>query len=300
MGFYGYLIGAAGLIGLAVGLCLALRSRRTLRRLDSMLTAAIDGGFSEDTFDESALSAVETKMSRFLSGCAAANRDLSAEKESIKSLIADISHQTKTPIANILLYASLLSEGDLSPAQQAQVQALSAQAEKLSFLVQALVNASRLETGILTMTPARHGVQQLLDAAAGQAAETARSKGVRLTVEETDCAVLCDGKWTAEALYNVVDNAVKYTPFGGSVRLSATALGQFCRIDVSDTGIGIPEVEQASIFQRFYRGQAVREQEGLGIGLYLTREILSGQGGFVKVSSKAGRGSTFSLYLPRG
>ena len=122
MGFYGYLIGAAGLIGLAVGLCLALRSRRTLRRLDSMLTAAIDGGFSEDTFDESALSAVETKMSRFLSGCAAANRDLSTEKESIKSLIADISHQTKTPIANILLYASLLSEGDLSPAQQACVE----------------------------------------------------------------------------------------------------------------------------------------------------------------------------------
>ena len=300
MGFYGYLIGAAGLIGLAVGLCLALRSRRTLRRLDSMLTAAIDGGFSEDTFDESALSAVEAKMSRFLSGCAAANRDLSAEKESIKSLIADISHQTKTPIANILLYASLLSEGSLSPAQQAQVQALSAQAEKLSFLVQALVNASRLETGILTMTPARHGVQQLLDAAAGQAAETARSKGVALAVEEADCAVLCDGKWTAEALYNVVDNAVKYTPFSGSVRLSATALGQFCRIDVSDTGIGIPEVEQASIFQRFYRGQAVREQEGLGIGLYLTREILSGQGGFVKVTSKAGQGSTFSLYLPRG
>ena len=300
MGFYGYLIGAAGLIGLAVGLCLALRSRRTLRRLDSMLTAAIDGGFSEDTFDESALSAVEAKMSRFLSGCASANRDLSAEKESIKSLIADISHQTKTPIANILLYASLLSEGDLSPAQQAQVQALSAQAEKLSFLVQALVKASRLETGILTMTPARHGVRQLLDAAADQAAETARTKGVALAVEETDCAVLCDRKWTAEALYNVVDNAVKYTPSGGSVRLSATALGQFCRIDVSDTGIGIPEVEQASIFQRFYRGQAVREQEGLGIGLYLTREILSGQGGFVKVTSKAGQGSTFSLYLPRG
>ena len=265
-----------------------------------MLTAAIDGGFSEDTFDESALSAVEAKMSRFLSGCAAANRDLSTEKESIKSLIADISHQTKTPIANILLYASLLSEGSLSPAQQAQVQALSAQAEKLSFLVQALVKASRLETGILTMTLARHGVQQLLDAAAGQAAETARSKGVALAVEETGCAVLCDGKWTAEALYNVVDNAVKYTPFGGSVRLAATALGQFCRIDVSDTGIGIPEVEQASIFQRFYRGQAVREQEGLGIGLYLTREILSGQGGFVKVSSKVGQGSTFSLYLPRG
>ena len=298
MDFYGYIVGAAGLIGLAAGLALALRSRRTLRRLDHMLTAAIAGGFAEDTFSESALSALESRMARFLSGCAAANRNLAGEKEAIKSLIADISHQTKTPIANILLYAALLSEGELSPEQRAQAAALSAQAEKLSFLVQALVKGSRLETGILTMTPARHGVQQLLDTASGQAAAAARAKGISLTVEATDCAVLCDGKWTAEALYNVVDNAVKYTPASGSVRLSATALGQFCRIDVSDTGIGIPEAEQAGIFRRFYRGKAVREQEGLGIGLYLTREILRRQGGYVKVASRAGAGSTFSLYLP--
>ena len=294
-----YFIGGLGLLGLVIGLALALRSRRILHRLDNMLDAAIGGGFIQDIFDESALSALETKMARFLQGCSAANRDLGAEKDAIKSLIADISHQTKTPIANILLYASLLSEGELSPEQHTQAVALSAQAEKLSFLVQALVKASRLETGILTMTPARHGVQQLLDTAANQADAAARAKSISLTVDQTDCAVLCDGKWTIEALYNVVDNAVKYTPSGGTIRLSATALGQFCRIDVADTGIGIPEAEQAGVFRRFYRGEAVREQEGLGIGLYLTREILSGQGGYIRVSSKVGTGSTFSLYLPQ-
>lgn len=299
MGFYGYLIGAAGLIGLAVGLCLALRSRRTLRRLDSMLTAAIDGGFSEDTFDESALSAVEAKMSRFLSGCAAANRDLSAEKESIKSLIADISHQTKTPIANILLYASLLAEGELSPEQAAQAATLSRQAEKLSFLIQALVKASRLETGIITTAPEPQPVGPLLEGALAQARPQAEAKGLTLAAEPCGAAARFDRKWTAEALFNVVDNAVKYTPAGGRVTLSAVPLGQFCRVDVSDTGIGIPEEEQGRIFGRFYRGGAVRAEEGVGIGLYLVREILRRQGGYVKVASRPGQGTTFSLYLPR-
>ena len=97
MDFYGYIVGAAGLMGLAAGLALALRSRRTLRRLDHMLTAAIAGGFAEDTFSESALSALESRMARFLSGCAAANRNLAGEKEAIKSLIADISTRPRPP-----------------------------------------------------------------------------------------------------------------------------------------------------------------------------------------------------------
>jgi signal transduction histidine kinase len=97
----------------------------------------------------------------------------------------------------------------------------------------------------------------------------------------------------------VVDNAVKYTPAGGRVTLSAVPLGQFCRVDVSDTGIGIPEEEQGRIFGRFYRGGAVRAEEGVGIGLYLVREILRRQGGYVKVASRPGQGTTFSLYLPR-
>ena len=107
-----------------------------------------------------------------------------------------------------------------------------------------------------------------------------------------------DSKWTAEALYNVLDNALKYTPPGGTVTLSVTAYHMFCCIQVSDTGPGIPEEEQAQIFSRFYRGAAVREQEGLGLGLYLTRRILTSEGGYIRVSSQPGKGSTFSLYLP--
>ena len=285
--------------GLLFGLSQWLRARRQLERMDRMLDRAIDGSFLESSFDESVPSALESKMSRFLNGSASSARNLAEEKSKIAALIADVSHQTKTPIANILLYASLLAEGELSPEQAAQAATLSRQAEKLSFLIQALVKASRLETGIITTAPEPQPVGPLLEGALAQARPQAEAKGLTLAAEPCGAAARFDRKWTAEALFNVVDNAVKYTPAGGRVTLSAVPLGQFCRVDVSDTGIGIPEEEQGRIFGRFYRGGAVRAEEGVGIGLYLVREILRRQGGYVKVASRPGQGTTFSLYLPR-
>lgn len=285
--------------GLIFGVVQWLRARRQLAQMDRMLDRALEGQFQETTFDESAPSALEAKLARFLNGSAASARGLAEERGKIAALIADISHQTKTPIANILLYASLLAEGELSPEQAAQAATLSRQAEKLSFLIQALVKASRLETGIITTAPEPQPVGPLLEGALAQARPQAEAKGLTLAAEPCGAAARFDRKWTAEALFNVVDNAVKYTPAGGRVTLSAVPLGQFCRLDVSDTGIGIPEEEQGRIFGRFYRGGAVRAEEGVGIGLYLVREILRRQGGYVKVASRPGQGTTFSLYLPR-
>lgn len=285
--------------GVIFGVVQRLRARRLLERMDRMLDRALEGSFQETTFDESAPSALEAKLARFLNGSAASARGLAEERGKIAALIADISHQTKTPIANILLYASLLAEGELSPEQAAQAATLSRQAEKLSFLIQALVKASRLETGIITTAPEPQPVGPLLEGALAQARPQAEAKGLTLAAEPCGAAARFDRKWTAEALFNVVDNAVKYTPAGGRVTLSAVPLGQFCRVDVSDTGIGIPEEEQGRIFGRFYRGGAVRAEEGVGIGLYLVREILRRQGGYVKVASRPGQGTTFSLYLPR-
>ena len=284
--------------GLLFGLSQWLRARRQLERMDRMLDRAIDGSFLESSFDESVPSALESKMSRFLNGSASSARNLAEEKSKIAALIADVSHQTKTPIANLLLYASLLAESELTPEQRAQAEALKTQAEKLSFLVDALVKSSRLDHGILTLSPAPHPIQPLLDGAAAQGLAAAGQRGISLTVLPWEGAARFDSKWTAEALYNVLDNALKYTPPGGTVTLSVTAYHMFCCIQVSDTGPGIPEEEQAQIFSRFYRGAAVREQEGLGLGLYLTRRILTSEGGYIRVSSQPGKGSTFSLYLP--
>ena len=276
-----------------------LRARRMLDTLDKMLDEAIRGEFRESLYDESRLSALETRMAHYLSASAVSAKNLAEEKEKIKTLIGDISHQTKTPIANLLLYAQLLEEQDLPPESRDCAAALERQAEKLRFLIDALVKTSRLETGVIAMTPAVNPLRRVLESAAAQAAPKAEAKGVALTVESTDLTARFDPKWTAEALYNLVDNAVKYTPAGGSVTLRARSYELFCRIDVADTGPGIPEVEQARIFQRFYRSPSVSGEEGVGIGLYLSRQIAAGQGGYLKVTSRPWEGSTFSLFLPR-
>lgn len=296
----GYCILALAILA-AAGIVLLYRHRakRTMESLSRMLDDAMEGTFSETHFDESMLSALEVKLSRYLAASAVSERNLQAEKDKIKTLIADISHQTKTPIANVLLYTQLLGEQDLPQESRACVAALEGQAEKLQTLIDALVRTSRLESGIIALHPVPGRLDTVLESAAAQLAPKAEAKGIRLTVEPTDADAVFDPKWTEEAVFNLLDNAVKYTPAGGQVTASVTAYQFFAAIQVRDTGPGIPEEEQAKVFQRFYRGLAHQSEEGVGLGLYLVREIAGGQGGYVKVASREGRGCTFSLYLPR-
>lgn len=272
--------------------------KKTIEKISRMLDTAVDGNFVESVFDESALSAVETKLARYLTICAASSKNLLAEKDKIKGLISDISHQTKTPITNILLYSQLLSEHELPEDCAVLVKALSAQAEKLNFLISALVKTSRLETGIITVSPKQEAVQRLLNEAREQIMPKADAKGISVAIEDTEISAYFDLKWTTEAVYNIIDNAVKYTASGGSVSIKAIPYEMFCRIDITDNGIGIAEHEQSKIFTRFYRSQSVSDQEGVGIGLFLAREIVAAEGGYIKVSSAPGRGSTFSVFLP--
>ena len=225
--------------------------RSTLEHASKMIDDAISGNFEESVFDESMLSSVENKLSQYLSSCTVSSKNLAEEKDKIKELIADISHQTKTPISNLLLYTQLLSEHTLSNESEQCVIALNEQAEKLSFLIDSLVKASRLETGIIALTPKSSSVQTLVFDVAAQLAPKAEIKGICINIDDTRETAVFDPKWTKEALYNIADNAVKYTPYGGCIEISVSAYELFCRIDIKDTGIGIPEDEQAKIFTRF-------------------------------------------------
>ena len=295
----GYVIAALALLAAAaVVLVNRRRTARTMARLDRMVTMALNGSFSESAFDETRLSALEARMARYLTASALSARNLQQQKEQIAALISDISHQTKTPVANLRLYAQLLAEQPLSPQGRDCVAALEAQSEKLETLIQALVKSSRLETGILTLHPAEGPLSPMVERAAAQYQPKAAEKSITLTVEETAGAAVFDAKWTEEALCNLLDNAVKYTPPGGSVTVAVRNYELFSAVCVTDTGPGIPEAEQAKIFGRFYRSPAAWQADGVGVGLYLTRQIAQGQGGYVKVSGAPGRGSTFSLYLP--
>ena len=290
---------AAGLGALAGGLWFRRREKRTLEALDRMLDRAAQGAAIQGPLDEGLLSAVETRLGEYLESMGTSARALQEEKNRVKTLVSDIAHQTRTPVANLLLYTQLLGEEDLSGQGKVCVQALEAQAEKLRTLMEALVKTSRLETGILALHPVPAPVGPMLAEAAAQFAPRAAEKGIALTLEPTEAAARFDPKWTGEAVCNLLDNAVKYTPAGGRVTVSVTPYELFCRIDVADTGPGLGEEEQAKVFQRFYRAPAARDQEGVGIGLYLVRQIAAGQGGYVKVDSAPGRGSVFSLFLPQ-
>ncbi|MEI3093542.1 MAG: HAMP domain-containing sensor histidine kinase [Oscillospiraceae bacterium] len=292
---YGILAAAILLCAAAVW-CERRKTRRALEKLNEMLTDAMRGDFTEDSFDETLLSALESKLAHYLAASTVSARNVSTEKEKLKTLIGDISHQTKTPIANILLYAQLLRE---QPGNTVCLDALDAQTKKLQSLIEALVKTSRLESGVIALRPEPGALQDVLSSAVSQLEPKAGEKNISITFLPTDAEAVFDAKWTEEAVFNLLDNAVKYTPAGGAVRVSASAYQMFSAIHVADNGPGIPEDEQPKVFQRFYRGLSTPTEEGVGIGLYLVRQIAEGQGGYVKVSSKTGEGSTFSLYLPR-
>lgn len=296
----GYIVIAASVLAAAaVVVWDRWRTRRLLKRLDDMLEKAITQGFTEEDYDESLLSAVEAKLARYLASSTVSARNLQSEKDKIKTLIADISHQTKTPLANVLLYAQLLSEQPLQDESRACVTALEGQAEKLQSLIEALVKTSRLESGVLALHPQPASLAPMLEEAVAQFTPKAAEKGIDLTLTDAEGDGVFDPKWTTEAVCNLLDNAVKYTPAGGSVAVQTHCYELFCRIDVTDTGPGIPEEEQVKVFQRFYRSPANHQTQGVGIGLYLARQIAEGQGGYIKVFSKPGKGAKFSLYLPR-
>ena len=275
------------------------RTRRIMENLNRMLDIAMQGDFSEEHFDESMLSAVETKLAHYLAASSTSARNVQAEKDKIKTLIADISHQTKTPIANILLYTQLLREQPLPEESYLCVNSLESQSKKLQSLIDALVKTSRLESGIIALRQTAGNLASVIQSAISQLAPNAEAKGISIITESTNADAVFDPKWTEEAIFNLMDNAVKYTPTGGEIRVSVTSYELFSAVHISDTGPGIPEEEQAKVFQRFYRGMDHQNEEGVGIGLYLVRQIAEGQGGYVKVSSEKGLGSTFSLYLPR-
>lgn len=269
---------------------------RIMNRLNLMLDYAIAGKTIEDCFDETKMSALETKMAKYLIINQQKEVQLQKEKARVDELISDISHQTKTPIANLLLYSELLEEMQ-DESNKEMVNAVHQQAEKLSFLIQSMMKTSRLESGVIQTVPVENSVQKLVDTVVVQAQNKAQMKNIQIDVHTIECNAIFDLKWTGEALYNILDNAIKYTNENGNIRICVSEYPLFIRIDIEDSGMGISESDLPKIFGRFYKCNATRQEEGVGLGLYLAREIVSRQGGYIKVSSELGKGSVFSMFL---
>lgn len=287
---------AIALCGIAFGIWQSIRARKVMARLEEMLGEAMTGDFTEKEFSENRISRIESKFYNYINSSAVSAVAVKNERDKIKTLISDISHQTKTPIANLLLHGELLAESELNSEQRDSCGAMLRETEKLRFLIDALVKLSRLENGILSLNPAMDSVGELMRSVYEEMRDKAELKGLSLELEASDARAFFDRKWTAEALTNIVDNAIKYTD-GGSVSLSAVEYEMFVCVKVKDTGAGIAEEDIPKIFARFSRLEEAHQKEGVGIGLYLAREIIAGEGGYIKVASVPGKGSEFSAFL---
>ena len=229
------------------------------------------------------------------------NRKVEAERQELQSLVSDISHQVRTPVSNMKMIVDTLLTKPLEEQERNEfLKSVRGQINKLDFLIQALVKTSRLETGVIQLEKEEHFLYDTLAQAMSGILYSAEQKKIHVSVKcPEDLCVSHDSKWTEEAIFNLLDNAVKYTPTGGHVNVSVAQWEMYVEIKVSDTGKGISESNQASIFKRFYREEEIHNQPGVGIGLYLTREIVTQQGGYVTVESQVGKGSAFSIFLPR-
>ncbi len=266
-----------------------------LQRLDR----AIGGEIQETAYDESMDAAVTERLNKLIRISGMNQGKAQQERDTIKSLISDISHQVRTPLTNIMLYAGLLQEQDLEDGARALADKIGRQSEKLEFFMKELVRSSYAEQEMISIHPQIMRVEEIVNTSCQMAELAAMKKDIRIVQEETDALCYADKKWTAEALGNVLDNAVKYSPEHSQIKLRVIPYESFLCIQVQDQGIGIKEEEQGLVFERFYRSKSVSGEPGFGIGLYLVREVLSKQGGYVKIKSQPGRGTTVQFYLSR-
>ena len=229
-------------------------------------------------------------------------RQLEEEKVQTKTLVTDISHQLKTPVSALKSCFAMSRETE-GEEQTRFLEACSRQIERLERLMEALIQVSRMEQGMIHIQPSEASLTDILVEAVNIVYHKAQKKGITFateSLEEQECKVVADSKWSAEAIANLLDNAVKYSPEGSSIQIRAQKLYSFIEIEIEDEGIGIPKEEQTLIFKRFYRGKSeiIKREDGWGIGLYLSRKILEEEGGSLFMRQGKERGSIFVVHLP--
>lgn len=277
---------------------LVLFSDNLCRTIDDMLDGA---AASPQIYEEENLFyKINHRLARLYEVLRENRESISKERADLQELISDISHQVKTPISNLkMVNATLLEQPMPEEKRRKFLQASSGQLEKLDFLMQAMIKTSRLETGVISLERKVQPIYDTLAAALGGILLNAERKNIHVSVDcPTDIVLAHDRKWTSEALFNILDNAVKYTNADGDIQVSVQSWELYVKIDIIDSGKGIAENRQGMIFKRFYREEEVHDIEGIGIGLYLAREIVTKQGGYIKVTSRVGHGSAFSVFLP--
>lgn len=256
-----------------------------------------------DTLKTGIRSQLQEQMERVGHAVEVYKSQLEKEKENTKAMITDISHQLKTPVSALGLSLELLGDDQITEEEKREfLERGKQEAEKLNHLMGTLVNLSRLEVDMIRLEPRKASLKATLVRGVNGIYLKAEEKQIEMEMKEfSDMELLHDPRWTAEAISNVLDNAVKYSPAGSTVRIRVEPMASYVFIKVEDEGIGIEKSEYPNIFKRFYRGKRpeVEAQEGAGVGLYLVRKIFEEQGGNVCALPAHGRGTVIRMMLPK-
>ena len=294
--WYPVIGGAAAVCGAVVIICLWY-VRKAFNNIDDVLDSILNKKRPEGKPGDDRISKLRHKACRIIDMYVADAEEAREEKETVQSFISDMSHQMRTPLAGITMYSELVLSDVSQEEKNEFLQRINKLSGTLQWMVDCLIKMSRLETGLVGLSPQMGLISETVSAAVETVVSHAAKKDIHISVSGLNGIMLYhDQKWTAEAISNVLENAVKYTPAGGSVEIKAEFLSLYSKIMVQDNGIGINKEDYNRIFKRFYRGKNAEAYSGTGLGLYLSRLIMEKQGGYITVESKE-KGAVFSLFL---
>lgn len=273
----------------------------SLLDLSDMLQTIIEMKDKEifSTMEDTIFSKLQYQTIKLTNILNAKNKQMETERNEIKALVSDIAHQLKTPLTNLKIYEEFFKDESLTVEERKEFsEIMTISLDRLTFLVESMIKMSRLEGNVINLRIEKNDLNDTVILAISQVQKKAREKNINIEFIQIDkVEIIHDKNWISEAIFNILENGVKYTKENGEIKVTIQSYEMFVRIDIEDNGIGIKEEEIPKIFMRFYRGNNVGSTEGIGIGLYLTRTIISKHGGYIQVSSNK-NGSIFSVFLP--
>lgn len=211
-------------------------------------------------------------------------------------MLANISHQLKTPLTSLTLLCDLLQEPDLSPEDRTVcLTKMSGQLERMTWLIKLILTTAQIDADMITFKHQEMAWQELLNGVLKELEPLAQARQVALVTKmPEDARLLVDPNWTKEAISNVVKNALEHSPADSQVVLTVTTTALYSDLIIKDQGTGIAPDDLPHIFDRFYKGQTAKP-ETVGIGLALAKQIITRQQGHITASSQLGQGSQFHI-----
>ena len=279
------------LIGILLYKYIGLKNQ--MRELSAYIDKALNGNLEITEFDEKELSKIKSKLIKFLYASQVKEAKINTEKSKTRDLIADISHQTKTPITNLSLYISLLEDDP----KDEYLKIIKYELNKLEFLIQNLVKSSRLESDIISLQKHKSNLKDIVEDVLREFKVILDEKCIIINLKDEDLIFNFDERWLKEAIHNLVDNAIKYSPKGSTINISVYKSYLNYNLDIENECKDISEEALPKIFERFYRGKNSVSKEGLGLGLFIAREIIEKHGGNIRASLDNNR-IKFSVDFP--